>query len=128
MRFLVAAALFILSLGLMLTGLGQRTIWAPPESVSIAVSFETTNPYVLVPAELLASHLGTPNVSISGTDSIFAATGRESDIVAWIGDSSYSLISEGDKALQVEDVIGSGKSVAPAGSDLGATKWSERDL
>lgn len=118
MRFLVAAALFILSLGLMLTGLGHRTIWAPPESVSIAVKFETTSPYVVVPAELLAGHPGTPNLSISGADTIFAATGRETDIIAWIGDSAYSLISEGENALQVEDVFGVGKSVSPAGSDL----------
>lgn len=118
MRFLAAAALFILSLGLMLTGLGQRTIWAPPESISIAVAFETQSPYVLVPAELLAIHPGTPNIRISGSGNIFAATGRESDIIAWIGDSPYSLISEGEKALQVEDVFGIGKSVNPAGSDL----------
>ena len=118
MRFLVAAALFILSIGLMLTGLGQRTIWAPPESVSIEVSFETSSPYVVVPAELLVSHVGTPNISISGADNIFAATGRESDILAWIGDSPYSLISEGEKALAVEDVFGVGKSISPVGSDL----------
>lgn len=118
MRFLVAAALFILSIGLMLTGLGQRTIWAPPESVSVAVNFDTANPFVVVPADLLTSHAGIPNISVSGSENIFAATGRESDVLAWIGDSPYSLVSEGEEALQVEDVFGTGKSVSPAGSDL----------
>lgn len=118
MRFLVAAALFILSIGLMLTGLGQRTIWAPPESVSVAVNFETANPFVVVPADLLTSHSGIPNISVSGSENIFAATGRESDVLAWIGDSPYSLVSGGEDSLQVEDVFGTGKSVAPAGSDL----------
>lgn len=118
MRFLVAAALFILSIGLMLTGLGQRTIWAPPESVSVAVNFDTANPFVVVPADLLTSHAGIPNISVSGSESIFAATGRESDVLAWIGDSPYSLVSGGEDSLQVEDVFGTGKSVAPAGSDL----------
>lgn len=118
MRFLVAAALFILSIGLMLTGLGQRTIWAPPESVSVAVNFDTANPFVVVPADLLTSHSGIPNISVSGSDNIFAATGRESDVLAWIGDSPYSLVSGGEDSLQVEDVFGTGKSVSPAGSDL----------
>lgn len=118
MRFLVAAALFILSIGLMLTGLGQRTIWAPPESVSVAVNFDTANPFVVVPADLLTSHSGIPNISVSGSESIFAATGRESDVLAWIGDSPYSLVSGGEDSLQVEDVFGTGKSVSPAGSDL----------
>ena len=118
MRFLVAAALFILSIGLMLTGLGQRTIWAPPESVSVAVNFETANPFVVVPADLLTSHSGIPNISVSGSENIFAATGRESDVLAWIGDSPYSLVSGGEDSLQVEDVFGTGKSVSPAGSDL----------
>ena len=118
MRFLVAAALFILSIGLMLTGLGQRTIWAPPESVSVAVNFDTANPFVVVPADLLTSHAGIPNISVSGSESIFAATGRESDVLAWIGDSPYSLVSGGEDSLQVEDVFGTGKSVSPAGSDL----------
>lgn len=118
MRFLVAAALFILSIGLMLTGLGQRTIWAPPESVSVAVNFETANPFVVVPADLLTSHSGIPNISVSGSENIFAATGRESDVLAWIGDSPYSLVSGGEDSLQVEEVFGTGKSVSPAGSDL----------
>lgn len=118
MRFLVAAALFILSIGLMLTGLGQRTIWAPPESVSVAVNFDTANPFVVVPADLLTSHSGIPNISVSGSENIFAATGRESDVLAWIGDSPYSLVSGGEDSLQVEEVFGTGKSVSPAGSDL----------
>ena len=118
MRFLVSAALFILSIGLMLTGLGQRTIWAPPSSVSVAVNFDTANPYVVVPSDLLVSYEGIPSIRISGSENIFAATGRESDVLAWIGDSPYSLVSEGEEALQVEDVFGTGKSISPVGSDL----------
>ena len=122
MRFLIAAALFILSLGLMLTGLAQRTIWAPPESTSVAIQFDSTNPYVLIPSELLASNLGKPNVRISGTDQIFAAAARESDIIAWLGRSSYSKISTGEGVLISEDIPGLGKSIAPTGSDLWRTE------
>ena len=124
MRFLIAAALFILSIGLMLTGLAQRTIWAPPESTSLAISFDSTNPYVVIPSELLASNPGTPNLRISGTEQIFAATARESDILAWIGGSPYSKISSGEKSLISEDVAGAAKSIAPGGSDLWRTEIS----
>lgn len=122
MRLLAAIGLFLLSLALLFVGVAQRTIWAPPSHHSLAVEYEATNPYVVIPSETLTAFAGTPTITISGPHKTFIASGREADINAWVADSAHTDVAVATKndvsTLEVNSVFGTGPLANPAGSDL----------
>ncbi len=120
MRFLLATALFILSISLLLVGLAQRTIWAPPATYSVSLKGQALQPYLVIPPEALSLMPGDVSVSASGSGPVFIAFGAEGDVSSWVGDSSHSsakINSEGD-SLAVSEQLGTGEFTNPAGSDL----------
>ena len=103
MRFLVAAVLFVLSTILILTGLAQRTILAPPSQYSLSVKSDATAPYTVIPAEVLAMHPGAVKVSVKGPTQAFIASGRESDIVAFVAESPHAQLLKDSCLLYTSD-------------------------
>jgi len=85
MRFLIAAALFIVSVFMLLFGIAERTIWAPPANFSESLEISSGKPLALISNETLHKHPGKPLIRVSGAKPAFIATGREADIRAWIG-------------------------------------------
>jgi hypothetical protein len=120
MRFLLAALLFILAISLLLLGLAQRTIWAPPENFSVNLSVSGNQPYLVIPAEELALMPGDPVVGGIGDGKVFVAFGQEADVLAWVGQTSHSeaVTSDDGTAIGVRDVVGTGDLANPSGSDL----------
>ena len=120
MRFLLAALLFILAISLLLLGLAQRTIWAPPDNFSVNLSVSGNQPYLVIPAEELSLMPGDPVVAGIGEGKVFVAFGSEADVLAWVGQASHSeaVTSEDGTAIGVRDVVGTGDLANPAGSDL----------
>lgn len=120
MRFLLAALLFILAISLLLLGLAQRTIWAPPDNFSLNLSVQGSSPYLVIPAEELGLMPGEPIVSAIGQKDVFLATGQEADIRAWVGLAAHSeaLTSDDGTAIGIRDVVGTADFANPAGSDL----------
>jgi hypothetical protein len=128
MRLLIAIGLFLLSLAFLLVGIAQRTVWAPPASYKMAVSYEAANPFVVIPKATLELYPGEPTVSVSGPRAVFLATARENDIVAWVGESPHTMITsqEGGDKLEATSVPGAGSGYSPAGSDLWRSSTSEQ--
>lgn len=127
MRFLIAAVLFAISTILILTGLAQRTIFAPPTQYQLTVETDSRAPYGLIEHSVLTKHPGTVKVAVEGAPEAFIATGRESDIKAFIGESSYmSLIadSKGEK-VEPKTFAGTQPSVDPSFSDLWRSQSKE---
>jgi hypothetical protein len=124
MRFLVAAVLFGLSTILMLTGLAQRTILAPPAQYSLSIEPESAAPYAIVPNDVLALHPGAIKVSVDGGPQAFIATARESDIRAFVSDSPHvALVAvTKDETAVAKTFAGQEPSIAPANSDLWRTQ------
>ena len=121
MRFLIAAAMLTVSVAMLLLGFGQRTIWAPQASVSMSVTFNSTSPFVLIPHETLALHPGRPTVKVAGSQAgAFISSGRETDVLAFIGNSGASKISLTPKknALIAEQATGTGVGFSPFGLDI----------
>lgn len=120
MRFLIAAALFILSVFMLLFGLAERTIWAPPANFSESIEIQSSKPLALIPAEILALHPGNPIIQASGSKPVFIASGREADIKAWIGISEYETVflDSGKKTLSSRPTVGAKNLDNPVGSDL----------
>lgn len=120
MRFLISAALFVVSILLLLVGLGQRTIWAPPPSVSMSIEVENPSAYILIDDSALSAHPGSPRISISGDSKVFAATANQADAIAWLGNDAFTRVGL-DKAtakLKATSVFGSEAKDNPSGSDL----------
>ena len=120
MRFLLAALLFILAISLLLLGLAQRTIWAPPDNFSVNLSVSGNQPFLVLPAEELSLMPGDPVVAASGEGKVFVAFGQEADVLAWVGQTSHSeaVTSDDGTAIGVRDVVGTGDLADPSGSDL----------
>lgn len=120
MRLLIAIGLFMVSLTLLMLGVAERTIWAPPASYKLSVEFETGNPFTILPNSVLSLHPGTPVVTSSGPRNVFIATGRESDIMAWVGDTPHTLLTGSKKGekLTAESISGPGSNYSPVGADL----------
>ena len=120
MRFLLAALLFILAISLLLLGLAQRTIWAPPDNFAVNLSVSGSHPYLVIPAEELALMPGDPIIRVIGDGEVFVAYGQEADVLAWVGQSSHSeaVTSDDGTAMGVRDVPGTVDPANPKGSDL----------
>lgn len=126
MRFVIAASLFVLSIIGLLLGIAERTVWAPPPSFNLKVSLDSTKPLIVVPNTVLSLHPGKPVVTATGSKLAFVADGRESDVVAWIGDHEHDIlvIDEKTKNLVAESAAGVVNLESPLDSDL----WRGQDF
>jgi hypothetical protein len=125
MRFLIAAAMFVVSLAMLLVGFGQRTIWAPQTSVKMTVALESASPFAVIPHATLAIHPGKPTVHVSGSQvGAFLATGREADVLAFVGATGATKINLTAKKtdLIAELAPGNGVGFSPSGLDI----WREQ--
>lgn len=120
MRFVIAAVLFILSSALILLGLAERTVLAPPSQYSTTVTLKQKAPYVIIPNSVLTIHPGIPKITAKNEGAAFVATGRESDIVAFVGKSSNVVIAADKKTKLLTNSLipGYEASVTPMNSDL----------
>lgn len=120
MRFVIAAVLFVLSAILILLGLAQRTVLAPPSQYSASIEVKQKAPYVIVPNSILAMHPGVPKITVENEGPTFVATGRESDVVAFVGNSSNLMLAASEDSKKITDslVAGTEASISPINSDL----------
>jgi hypothetical protein len=121
MRFLTAAVLFVASVLLILAGVATRTIWLPPTHHTEFISTNTKNPLVSVSHSVLTKYQGNPIVEATGPGQVQIAVGRQSDVTAWVGNTSHSEVFVKNERSKVSHNPGLGVFANPAGSDL----WRE---
>ncbi|RKR73708.1 hypothetical protein [Frondihabitans australicus] len=123
MRFVIAVITLVVAALLVLLGLAQRTVFAPPSSVTSSVSTTKSDATLtVISAKALKGYAGREHIVISGSDqTIMAAYGRTSDIKGWVGDATYNSVTF-DKTtgkLVTKKISGSETTVPnPHGSDL----------
>lgn len=104
----------------MLIGIGQRTVWAPAETVTARVAAGArAGPVTVIEPGVRAGATGSVEVSIDADGPFTLAVGRASDVEAWVGDAAHlsvTGISEG--ALSSEYADGEETVPDPRGSDL----------
>jgi hypothetical protein len=125
LRFKTAVALVLLGLLTLLAGIGQKTVWAPPETVTAsAPAGGTAAPLTVFDEKLRTLHGGTVKIHVKGEGSFMLAAGRPDDVVAWVGKTAHNTVSgvSGDgKSLQLDHADGEAAAPSPAGSDLWVT-------
>lgn len=121
MRFVFAIISFVLAAVLIGLGTAQRTILSTPDEVSVSTEVEGTSTVTVVDGSALNAFEGSQTISITGDGPVFAAYGRTTDVVAWVGDASYTHVTYDAEAgeLAQEVVPGAETEVpSPEGSDL----------
>ena len=122
LRFKTAVALVLLGLLTLLAGIGQKTFWAPAETVTAtAPAGATAAPLTVFDEKLRTMRDGTVTINVKGEGSFMLAAGRPDDVEAWVGKTAHNTVSgvsEDGKALQVTHADGEATAPSPAGSDL----------
>lgn len=129
MRFVLAIGAFLLSAAFILVGVGQRTIWQPDPSLTVASDEVGTDaPLVVIDGAVLASHEGKQTVDLQGPDTVFAAFGRTADVMAWVGEAQYRNITIDEASGTLESTLIAGAETevpTPAGSDLWLNEYQQ---
>ncbi|MGP4033909.1 hypothetical protein [Pseudarthrobacter sp. 1C304] len=121
LRFKTAVALVLLGLLTLLAGIGQKTFWAPAETVTATAPAGTAAPLTVFDEKLRTMQDGTVTITVKGEGSFMLATGRPDDVDAWVGQTAHNTVSgvsEDGKELQLTHADGEAAAPSPAGSDL----------
>lgn len=121
MRFVFAIISFVLAAVLIGLGIAQRTVLAAPDELSLSAAIEGTSTVTVIDGAALNAFDGSQTLSIEGTGPVFASYGRSTDVIAWVGDTTYNHVTYDPELgeLVTETVRGSETEVpSPEGSDL----------
>jgi len=122
LRFKTAVALVLLGLLTLLAGIGQKTVWAPAETVTATVPSDAkAAPLTVIDQKLRTLEGGTVTIKVKGEGNFLLAAGRPDDVDAWVGKTAHNTVtglSDDKKSLQVERTDGEATAPSPAGSDL----------
>lgn len=119
MRFVLAIVAFVVAAVMIVAGIAQRTVFAPPSQVTAAATVPADTRYVVIDSAVLNAHPGQQTLSISGSKNAktqMVAYGRTADVKAWLADQKYATIAyrAGDSAVTV-------KTVTPKSGQTGST-------
>ena len=131
MRFVLATVALVIAIGLAGFGVAQRTILNGANNVTAEVQTTSDAAVTVIGGTTLNSLDGRQNVAVSGSDTIFAAYARTSDVLAWIGDTTYNEIGFDAQTLELTSTTRVGAETAvpsPAGSDLWLRDTRERTV
>ena len=128
LRLKIAIVLAVLGLLVLGTGIGQRTIWLPPSTLTAAVPADVkaapavkTSPLTVIGPGVLKTHDGKFTLTVKSDGPIQLAVGRVDDVSGWVDDAAYTTIgaaSDDFSELNVESTPGVEKVPNPSGSDL----------
>ncbi|WP_341954302.1 hypothetical protein [Salinibacterium sp. TMP30] len=121
MRFVLAIVSFMLAAVMIGFGIAQQTILATPDEVSVSAETDGTAPLTVVDGAAFNAYSGNQTISVAGPGRIVAAYGRTSDVLAWVGDASYNMVTVDPESgeLVAEAIRGSEQEVPdPYDSDL----------
>lgn len=121
MRFVLAIVAFVVAAVMIVAGIAQRTIFAPPSQLSASATVGKDARYVVIDSAVLNAHPGQQTLSISGAPDIahqVVAYGRTADVKAWLGDQPYVAVryDSASGALKTKTVTPSSPSDGSGGS------------
>jgi hypothetical protein len=126
-RFVLAIVCFALAILAMGLGIAERTIFLGPDHVSVSTTAKVAAPVVIVDGSALNAYEHTQTLRLRGSSQSFAAYGRTSDVLAWVGDTNYTRVTFDAKTHKLVSRLhtGTAKTVpSPAGSDLWLAQYT----
>lgn len=91
MRFVFAIIAFVVAAVMIVAGIAQRTVFAPPSQIAAVTTVKGDPRYIVIDGAVLNAHPGQQTLSVSGGDtkSQVVAYGRTADVKAWLGSEKY---------------------------------------
>ena len=126
MRFVLAIISFVVAALALGFGVAERTVLAGPNHVTATVTSSAAAPVVVIDGSALNAYANTQTVALSGSSTTFAAYGRTSDIMAWIGDTEYNHVrfSRAGKLQSIHHTGAATTVPSPSGSDLWLAQYT----
>jgi len=127
LRFVMAIVLFLLAFLSIGYGIAQRTILAGPASYTAAVTTDSAAPITVIEGPALRAFDGSQSLTVSGSSTVFIADGRADDVRAWVGKTSYNLVTFSATTQKLASKLVAGKdstAPSPVGSDLWVDEFS----
>ncbi|RZU61657.1 hypothetical protein [Zhihengliuella halotolerans] len=126
MRILTAIVAIVLGAAALVAGIGQKTFWAPSETVTAAIpgSVEAA-PLTVIESGVNDVNEDPIEITIKGDGEFLLALGRSSDVDAWVGDASVNRVTEVDTEERVLKTVHEGSEDEvpnPENSDLWVAK------
>ena len=128
-RFVLAIVSFVVAALLIGLGIAQKTVFAAPDEVTASASITSSAPVTVVSGEALNAYPRSQFVEIGGADTTFAAYGRTTDVLAWIGDASYNAVGFDAETTALVSKVVSGTDTevpSPIGSDLWLASYTDQ--
>jgi hypothetical protein len=110
-------------------GIAQRTLLAGPDHVTAGATTTSQATVTVLDGAVLNSFPRSQTIAITGPGTVFAAYGRTSDVLAWIGDASYNTLGYNPKSKSLTSALVEGKETVvpnPKGSDLWLADYSDK--
>jgi hypothetical protein len=120
-RFVLAIISFVVAALMIGFGIAQRTILAEPDKVVASTTVASDAAVTVIDGATLNAFDGSQTLTIAGPGQVFAAYGRTSDVLAWIGDTTYTAVSIDPETRELTSEVVSGEATEvpdPNGSDL----------
>lgn len=122
MRFVLAIVAFVVAAVMIVAGIAQRTIFAPPSQIAVSATVGGDARYIVIDGAVLNAHPGQQTLSIGGASDAktqLVAYGRTADVKGWLGDQTYAAVSY--RAATGDLVV---KTVTPKATDTGSSNGS----
>ncbi|GIT79309.1 hypothetical protein LLS1_09780 [Leifsonia sp. LS1] len=95
MRFVLAIVAFVVAAVMIVAGIAQRTVFAPPSQLTATANVPGDARYVVIAGSALNAHTGQQTLSVTGAEDPAAqvvAIGRTDDVTAWLGTEKYVAV------------------------------------
>ncbi|ROS29623.1 hypothetical protein EDF22_1368 [Rathayibacter sp. PhB127] len=132
MRFVFAIIATVIAAALIALGIGQRTVWAPPESLTAQTALESGAPYAVIDGSTLGANPGRQTITVEGEGDLVMAYAPTTDVLGWVGGSDYDRIDyasseDGADSLSAEQETGTALTLASDVADANAAVVDPRD-
>ncbi|GAA3692650.1 hypothetical protein GCM10022377_01350 [Zhihengliuella alba] len=121
MRILSAAVAIVLGAVALLVGIGQKTFWAPSETLTASVSGLPDAPLTVIEPAVADVHDEPVEITVESPAEFNVMLGRSGDVDAWVEGAAVNRVTGIDAenvAVQTEHVEGEATVPSPAQSDL----------
>lgn len=117
MRFVLAIVAFVVAAVMIVAGIAQRTVFAPPTTLAASVTVGGDARYIVIDSAVLNAHTGQQTLSVTGAEdpkTQMVAYGRTADVTAWLGSEPYAAVSYDEESGQLK-----AKKVTPKSTATG---------
>ena len=128
MRLVLAIISFALAALMMGYGIAQKTILLGDDHLTAKLETTSEAPITIIDGAVLNTFDRKQTIAVSGAESNFAAYGRTSDIMAWVGDASHNVVSFDPETNDFTSKLVEGTESEvpdPSGSDLWVADFRE---